>query len=82
MPITFLLPRERTPDQLFHKRRVSQMPPILGRSQVEILIKSNFLDITLSFPRRAALKQIRTPVASSFYAKQKASSNPKLIRLT
>lgn len=69
MPIIFLLPRERTPDQLFHKRKVSKMPPILGKSQVETPFKSSFLDITLSFPRRTALKQIRTPVASSFKAK-------------
>ena len=68
-PLLSFYPEIRTTDQLFHKRRVSQMPPILGRSQGEILIKSNFLDITLSFPRRAALKQTRTPVASSFYAK-------------
>lgn len=63
-------PEKRTTDQLF-PRRSSQMPPILGRSQGEILIKSHFLDITLSFPRRGALKQTRTPVASSFLCKVK-----------
>lgn len=76
LPIMFLLPRERTPDQLFHKSRVSKMPPVLGRSQAEILFKSNFLDITLSFPRRTALKQIRTPVASSFCANKKPAATP------
>lgn len=77
--ITFLLPRERAPGQLFHKRKVSKMPPILGKSQVEIPFKSSFLDITLCFPRRIALQQIRTPVASCF--KAKSQHNPKLIRL-
>lgn len=76
VPITLLLPRERTPGQLFHKRRVSKMPPILGRSQAETLFKSNFLVITLSFPGRTALKQIRTPVASSFYANKKPAATP------
>lgn len=77
MPVTCLLPRERTSDHLFHKRRVSQMPPVLGRSQAEILTKSNFLDITLSFPRRVALKQTRTPVASFLLCKAKSQQQPR-----
>ena len=53
------------------------MPPVLGRSQAEILTKSNFLDITLSFPRRVALKQTRTPVASFLLCKAKSQQQPR-----